>query len=70
MENSKNKTVYVVWAENDETEPFVCGIATNEERATKMIKIMEKEFEDLFEYKIAPIATDKITINDEDIFIA
>ena len=69
MENFKINTMYVVWVENDETEPFVAGIATNEERATKMIDVIKNKFDDLFEYNIIPIITDKITINDEDVFI-
>ena len=69
MENFKINTMYVVWVENDETEPFVAGIATNEERATKMIDVMKNKFDDLFEYNITPIVTDKITIDDEDVFI-
>ena len=69
MENFKINTMYVVWVENDETEPFVAGIATNEERATKMIDVMKNKFDDLFEYNITPIITDKITIDDEDVFI-
>ena len=68
MENFKINTMYVVWVENDETEPFVAGIATNEERATKMIDVMKNKFDDLFEYNITPIVTDKITIDDEDVF--
>ena len=69
MENFKINTMYVVWVENDETEPFVAGIATNKERATKMIDVMKNKFDDLFEYNITPIITDKITIDDEDVFI-
>ena len=69
MKNFKINTMYVVWVENDETEPFVAGIATNEERATKMIDVIKNKFDDLFEYNITPIITDKITINDEDVFI-
>lgn len=69
MENFKINTMYVVWVENDETEPFVAGIATNEERATKMIDVMKNKFDDLFKYNITPIVTDKITIDDEDVFI-
>ena len=69
MDNFKINTMYVVWVENDETEPFVAGIATNEERATKMIDVMKNKFDDLFEYNITPIVTDKITIDDEDVFI-
>ena len=68
MENFKINTMYVVWVENDETEPFVAGIATNEERATKMIDVMKNKFDNLFEYNITPIVTDKITIDDEDVF--
>ena len=69
MKNFKINTMYVVWVENDETEPFVAGIATNEERATKMIDVIKNKFDDLFEYNITPIVTDKITIDDEDVFI-
>ena len=68
MGNFKINTMYVVWVENDETEPFVAGIATNEERATKMIDVMKNKFDNLFEYNITPIVTDKITIDDEDVF--
>ena len=59
--------VWTVWSANDDVETLLVGIATSEEKAYEMIGKLEEEFEDVFEYQVYCMETDKITINDTDI---
>lgn len=71
----KHGCLYIVEAQNDETYSFICGIATTNDNANDIIRIIDTvftgckptdpEFEPIFEYDTQPIMLDVVNINGE-----
>ncbi len=59
------KNIWLVRIQNDETPPIVCGVATSEDIANKIVAEIHKVFDDTFEYSVSKWLLDTIYVNDK-----
>lgn len=57
-------SVFLVWIEDADIDPFVIGVTDTREQAEKMIQKSKEVFEDAFEYTIDEMKKNTTIIDD------
>ena len=60
--------VWVVWANCDDMETKLAGIASCEGKANEMVKRLCEVFEDAFEYEVEKCSVDSFVLNGVKVF--